>query len=223
MIGGFIMYHYIEDKGFLSKMRSKCSDIVNQLVQTINKENKLQVRAYPVGSGAKNLITQNNSNAIDLDYNIEILEFKAFDMNDCEQIKKYIGKKFDEVLLKNNWSNCQYSSSVFTTKQRTLSKGNKTPFSIDLCIVKHRNNCWDRLICENTGYISLNRYYWNEAPHSTELSEKADKIKKSNHWPELRQIYLDKKNMYLQRNDHYHPSFIVYIEAINEAYDKYCR
>ena len=38
----------------------------------------------------------------------------------------------------------------------------------------------------------------------------------------MRDTYLDKKNMYLRRPlDHYHLSFIVYIESMNEVYNKY--
>ena len=29
------MYHYIEDKDFLKRMKSLCSDIINQLVQSV--------------------------------------------------------------------------------------------------------------------------------------------------------------------------------------------
>ena len=67
-----VMYHYVEDKEFLGRMKRLCSDIVNQLVQKINRDGKLKVRADLVGSGAKNLITQNANNPIDLDYNLEI-------------------------------------------------------------------------------------------------------------------------------------------------------
>ena len=42
------MYHFIEDKEFLGKMRKVCSDIVNQLVQEINKGDLLNVKAYLV-------------------------------------------------------------------------------------------------------------------------------------------------------------------------------
>lgn len=33
--------------------------------------------------------------------------------------------------------------------------------------------------------------------------------------------YLEKKNMYLLRQDHNHPSFVVYVEAVNEVYSRY--
>ena len=64
------MYHYIQDKDFVKRLKSTCSDIVNQLVQSINDDYAMRVKACLVGSGANNLITQNANNPIDLDYNI---------------------------------------------------------------------------------------------------------------------------------------------------------
>ena len=46
-------------------------------------------------------------------------------------------------------------------------------------------------------------------------------LKAKNLWEEVRQCYLDKKNLYLKRNDNNHPSFICYIEAVNEVYGHY--
>ena len=81
------MYHWVEDKKFLGRMKGLCSNIVNQLVQLINNEGKMHVRAYLVGSGAKNLITQNADEAVDLDFNLEIIDCYEFDINDCKNIK----------------------------------------------------------------------------------------------------------------------------------------
>lgn len=84
------MYHWIEDKEFESKMRSLCADIINQLVQRINNDGCLRVEAHLVGSGAKNMITQNANEPVDLDYNLCIRENHAFDANDgkCIQISQ---------------------------------------------------------------------------------------------------------------------------------------
>ena len=60
-----------------------------------------------------------------------------------------------------------------------------------------------------------------QAPHSKGLKKKVDKLKSNNHWEEVRQTYLDKKNMYLSRQDYNHPSFNCYIEAVNEVYGIY--
>ena len=74
------MYHYIDDTTFLKDMKWFCSDIVNQLVQRINNDSVMTVKAHLVGSGAKNLITQNANEPIDLDYNlcvVEVYEIRA--------------------------------------------------------------------------------------------------------------------------------------------------
>ena len=67
----------------------------------------------------------------------------------------------------------------------------------------------------------MDQWYWNETPNARDLVNKACDIKDSNLWKKVREFYLDKKNMYLRRGDRDHPSFIVYIETINEIYSKH--
>lgn len=217
------MYHYIEDKEFLSRMKSLCSDIVNQLVQRINNAGDLYVEARLVGSGAKNLITQNASEPIDLDYNLCILEAITFNINDGKRIKAYLQKHFDAILQKNDWGYSKDSTSVLTTDTCYFTKGNQTKFSIDLAIVYEHNHRWHRLIHQKTGIVQYDQCYWNEVPHSHGLSIRIETLKKHNLWPDVIDTYLEKKNMYLQKQDRNHPSFIVYIESVNEVYYKYFR
>lgn len=211
------MYHYVEDKDFLQRMRHRCSDIINQLVQAINSEEYLEVEAHLVGSGARNLITQNGNEPIDLDYNLCILE--SPDINDSQKIKEYIRKKFNEVLRKNGWSDCEDSTLALTTEKRHFIEGNKTEFSIDLGIIYVNKNGWYRLKHEKTGLSWNDRYYWIQAPNSGDLLQKINWIKKNNGWLIVRDTYLEMKNMYLRRNDYNHPSFNVYLETINQVYD----
>ncbi len=212
------MYHYIEDKEFLKKMKSLCSDIVNQLVQAINKEFKLEVEAHLVGSGARNLITQNANEPIDLDYNLFVKKIYDIKLHDGRELSEYIRKKFNEVLNKNGWGDCCDSTSVFTTEKRHFITGNHTQFSIDLAIVKRDNNGWHCLIHQKTGITFLDRYYWNTIPDSREVFSKVDAIKREKQWKRVIDTYLDKKNMYLKRGDRDHPSFIVYVETVNEIF-----
>ena len=101
------MYKFVKDKDFLHSMRSVCSDIVNQLVQIINNQDFLTVKAHLIGSGAKNLITQNENEPIDLDYNLVIININSsWDINDCKQIKEYVKKKFNDVLRNNGLNDC---------------------------------------------------------------------------------------------------------------------
>ena len=215
------MYHYIQDKDFQKRLKSTCSDIVNQLVQNINKDSVMTVKACLVGSGAKNLVTQNANNPIDLDYNICILDTESININNGREIKAYIKKEFSSVLKKNDWSDCQDSTSVLTTGQRVFKQGNKTAFSIDIAITFENSIGWHKLIHEKTGLDIYDRYYWNEIPDSKQLEEKVYAIKLNHLWEEVRNTYLKKKNFYLQKNDRTHPSFIVYIESVNQIYNKY--
>lgn len=216
------MYHYIEDKGFLKHMRSHCSTIINQLVQCINNDSVMAVEAHLVGSGARNLITQNANEPIDLDYNLCVLEVFEIGFNSSQAIKEYIRQHFNKVLNQNGWGDCRDSTSALTTELRHFIKGNDTEFKIDLAIVRQSHYGLERLIHSKTGIISLDQWYWNQVRDSKGLADKVRKIKSENWWLEVRDKYLEKKNMYLRQGDtDNHPSFNVYIETINEIYYKY--
>ena len=214
------MYHYIEDKEFLKNLRSVCSDIVNQLVQQINNDGELLVEAHLVGSGARNMVTQNANGPVDLDYNLCIINTYGMNSNNGRCLKEYIRQHFNIVLYRNDWRDCKDSTSALTTEKRHFKKGNQTEFSIDLAIVREYNNRWQRLIHQKTGLTHLDQWIWNEAPHSNGLSKRVNTLKRNDLWTEVREVYLRKKNAYLCKQDPYHPSFIAYIEAVNEVYHK---
>ena len=221
------MYHWIEDREFLKDVKFFCSDVVNRLVQLINKEDVIQVRMYLVGSGAKDLILQNSDEPIDLDYNLEVVKCQKFEINDCNKIKFYVQNKLNEILNSVGSEDCQDSSSVLSTHKFRLSKGKgkkhaDTKISIDICITNiGSNGKLRRLIHGKHGMIQYDTFIWNEARDSDGIEKRVSWLKNNNHWGEVRNRYLDKKNMYLARNDHDHPSYIVYIETINEIYYGY--
>ena len=64
------MYHYVNDKEFISRLKRYCGEIMQSLCHILKEEYDIGSNFYLVGSGAKNLILQNESNPIDLDYNL---------------------------------------------------------------------------------------------------------------------------------------------------------
>ena len=214
---GDTMYHWVEDKDFLKRAYGDCSDLVNQLVQKL-KSYGIEARMNVVGSKNRNMITQNADGPIDFDFNLLIVNSDEFTTGAA--LKNVVKDAFNEVLSENGWDDCDDSTSALTTKQMYFKKGNRTPFSIDVCIVKQDSLGLHRLIHQKTGFVAMDQWYWNQIPNSQDLRQKED-VLKPDYWPVVRETYLQKKNMYLRRPyDNDHPSFKCYIEAVNEVYDK---
>lgn len=214
---GEIMYHYIEDKAYLKRAQTYCSELLTDLVQELLDKN-ISTQFFLVGSGARNMVSQNENEPIDFDYNLYVQ--KCNDINNCQSIKETIRKTFNKVLKAHNLYDCDDSTSSLTTKSIYFKDRPKIQFSIDLCIVaQNEKGAWFRIIHEKTGYTSNDRYFWNEAPNSKNIKAKAYDIKDAGKWQLVRDEYLELKNTYLQKNDYTHPSFICYIEAVNNIYN----
>ena len=215
------MFHYVTDKVFLKESYSACADTVNRLVQKL-KSYGIQSRMSVVGSKKYDLITQNEKEPIDYDFNLWIESAENINiMSDPRQLKVTVMEAFNEVLEHKGWGTCNDSTSALTTKKQVLNKRNKTPFSIDVCIVRN-DGCdnWYRLIHSKTGYTQDDQYYWVKGLSVKELEEK-EKYLRRRYWMKVRKVYLDKKNMYLSRQElNNHSSYDCYIEAINEVYNK---
>ena len=212
------MYHYIEDKEFLHKMRALSGEIMQDLCHFLKEDYDIGATFYLVGSGAKNLILQNENNPIDLDYNLEIVKCSKF--KDCRYLKECAKKAFNKTLKEYGLHDCEDSTSSLTTKQIYFNTGNRTGFSIDVCItVRDNKDNYHRLIHEKTGWFYDDSYYWNIAPQSKAIKKKADYIKDCGKWALVRDQYLRIKNKYLIQNDFNHPSFVCYVEAVNNVYN----
>ena len=212
------MYHYLDDKEFVSKMRTLCGEIMQDLCHILKVDYDIGATFYLVGSGAKNLIMQNNNQPVDLDYNLEIIRCEDFE--DCRYIKECVRKAFNKALNLNDLNDCEDSTSSLTSKPIYFTGGNDTEFKIDVCItVRDEDDIYYRLIHKKTGFVSYDEYYWNIAPDSKKINEKVKYLKSCGKWDLVRQQYERIKNMYLTYNDNNHPSFICYVEAVNNVYN----
>lgn len=212
------MYNYVTDKQLISSMRSGYGDIMQDLCHALKEEYDIGATFTLVGSGARNLILQNANEPIDLDYNLKIIRID--DYEDCFYIKECVRKAFNIVLNKRGWADCEDSKSSLTTEKRYFPRISDTEFSMDVCIVcEDEDGNFNRLIHEKTGFIWTDEYYWNMAPNSRDIKFKVDYIKSNGKWELVREQYKKIKNKYLTQNGHNHPSFICYIEAVNNVYN----
>ena len=212
------MYSYVDDKIFLKRAQKVCSKIVKTLEEKLRNEEDMNTQVFLVGSGARNMITQNEDEKIDFDYNINVLS--TTDWNE-RSIKETIRKVFNKVLQSYNLRDCEDSTSSLTTKTIYFEDEPDIEFSMDIAIVtKNENGKWERLIHQKTGYVLVDKYFWNLIPNSNGYEKKAKNIKNvPGCWEEVRKQYLNIKNHYLLKNDNNHPSFVCYIEAVNNVYN----
>ena len=103
----------------------------------------------------------------------------------------------------------------FNTSPITVNYDGDVEFKFDIAILgKNSQGNLCRLI-HNKWYGTYN---WCEVPSSKNVRAKADKLKKLGMWNEVRDTYEELKNLYLRRGDRDHPSFVVYVEAVNQVY-----
>ena len=108
------MFHYVEDKEFLRRVRGVCGELMQDFCHTLKDVYDIGANFCLVGSGARNLIVQNALEPIDLDYNLEIVRCAAFE--DCRTIKACAKNAFDKALAMHGWGNCEDSTSFLTRK-----------------------------------------------------------------------------------------------------------
>ena len=148
--------------------------------------------------------------------------FVRFYWNDLRLLKETVRNALNWAERNEFFSDAQDSTSCLTAILY-FEKSPDIKFKFDVAITtKNKNGNYMRLIHNKNVYaLGLDQYTWNEVPNSHQVKDRADELKKAGLWQKVRDRYLEKKNMYLFRQDHDHPSFVVYVEAVNEVYNRY--
>ena len=196
--------------------RSDCSNVLKETCELL-KEKGISAQFSLIGSGTRNMITRNGEGPYDLDYNLLIMKAEERYWNDLRLLKETVRNALNRAERNELFSDAQDSTSCLTALLHFKDTPN-VEFSFDVAIIKKNpNGNYMRLVHNK----SWNQYTWNEVPNSHQVKDRADKLKRAGLWQKVRDRYLEKKNMYLFRQDHNHPSFVVYVEAVNEVYNKY--
>ena len=201
--------------------RSNCSDVLKKTCELL-KEEGISAQFSLVGSGARNMITRNGDDPYDLDYNLLIMRAEERYWNDLRLLKETVRNALNWAERREFFPDAQDSTSCLTALLHFKDTPN-VEFSFDVAITtKNKNGNYMRLIHNKNVYaLGLDQYTWNEVQCSHQVKDKADELKEAGLWQEVRDRYLEKKNMYLSWQDRNHPSFVVYVEAVNEVYNRY--
>lgn len=216
------MYKLVDPK-IVKPYKIFCSDTLNRLKNVLYNDYDIECTFRLIGSGSKDIITQNANEPFDLDYNLYITRFpQNFDPNTTEKmkwLKDTIRTELNNLLGDEGFRDAQDSTSVLTARRFLNKDPHKKVFSFDVAILaKNTNGEYCRLIHEKTFF---ERFYWNQIPSSHNVYDKADELKQYGWWEDVQDKYVELKNLYLQRRDYNHPSFIVFVEAVNQVYQEF--
>lgn len=202
------------------RYRSDCSRTLKKTCELLRAKG-ISAQFTLVGSGARNMITRNGDGPYDLDYNLLIMKAEERYWNDLRLLKETVRNALNRAERREFFSNAQDSTSCLTALLHFKDTPN-VEFSFDVAITtKNKNGNYMRLIHNKNVYaLGLDQYTWNEVPNSHQVKDKADELKKAGLWQKVRDRYREKKNMYLSWQDRNHPSFVVYVEAVNEVYNE---
>ena len=215
------MYQYVESNE-VKRYRSYCSKVLEDVRDDLYDSFGINTNFSLVGSGgdARNMVTRNGNAPFDLDYNLYIISMPDEFWGDLRKLKETVRCSLNKAVGNSFFSDGKDSTSVITSILH-FNDSPKVEFSFDVAILA-RNSDGDycRLI-HNKNYGIYDQWTWCQVPSSKDVRDKAIAIKENSLWGEVRAKYLDKKNMYLLRGDTNHPSFVVYVESVNEIYNKY--
>ena len=216
------MFRIVDDSE-CRRYREDCSTVLTQVRDMLKYEKDITAQFTLVGSGARNMVTRNGNGPFDLDYNLEIIKAPKEYWDDLRKLKDTIRNYLDYASGLKCFSESQ-NSTVALTALLHFNDEPQVEFSFDVAIVTRNSNGTLCRLVNNKHYFYngiQGQYTWNEIPNSHNVKEKADRIKKSGKWLEVRERYVKLKDIYLSRQDKDHPSFIVYIEAVNQVFNKY--
>ena len=208
------MYSYVEDKEIRGELRTACESIITN-VQKSFLRNYFTFQFKLIGSGDTRLITQNGNNGnFDLDYNLILQKDKQGLINNPKKIKELFIDAFNQVNPELGFKPANNSKSVITSR---LVIDNRLYFSFDVAILCEGNNGnYYKIIYDKYS----NRYLWNEVKSSRGYQEKLIILKRSGKWQEIKDLYLQKKNMHMRRDDGIE-SFSILLETLNELCSRY--
>lgn len=173
-----------------------------------------------IGSGGKHLVTYNEGQPFDLDYNIIIQKDKHSLHDKPAIIKEKFIEAFKAVFSKtitgfnaDEYFKINNSTSVITLKY--ISSG-MLEFSFDVAIMQENENGYlEKIIFDKKNNV----FIWNKVKQSDNLYDKAVQVKQNYDWNKVRNRYLELKNKSLSNQDDT-KSFSIFVQVINEFYNK---
>lgn len=207
------MYEYVS-KSQLKPYKTYCQSVLGKLQNELKAQYDISAHGVLIGSGAANMVTRDGDGVFDLDYNLVFTKIPE-NYDDPKWLKDTVRRVLDKYIDRQAFSFGQDSTSSITYRIHALND-KKAAFSFDVALIRRIKGSknWCRLIHDKHKDV----FVWNAVPASSKYIAKINAIKAAGKFAAVRNVYLKKKNLYLSRQDTDHPSFVVYVEAVNQVY-----
>lgn len=184
------MYHfeYVSRKE-LNPVMDELTELIHRVQD--NLRNKFTFQYQFVGSVRRKMVTQDPRSNIGFDFDVNIMVNDPDENYSAEEIKRLLMGAFDKYAWQYGYDCCEDSTRVFTIKVKDRFRS-RIRYSCDFAIVYDCSN-------NRQQYIRFNKknrsYSWEYQPDGFHrLEEKTDFCRQNGLWPEVRELYLYKKN-----------------------------
>ncbi|MBP5342603.1 hypothetical protein J6Y73_01605 [bacterium] len=216
------MYSYLENQKFVNKTLRWGQDLALSIEKKLEEKNiKAEVDVVD-----ETIILMNESlNQSEFPYIIKVFTTDKFTEENLNQVKESINEAFNDLELKP----IEDFALSFKTKRMHWLKEPSNSFTFEFFIITENNGNYSRVALKKNTLVELPMMKKEDLDKKegklkgTRMNEeeknKKDKDYQSNRmWEVVTTSYLNKLNMYEKRGDKNHPSFVCFIESINEVY-----
>ncbi|MCQ2791921.1 MAG: hypothetical protein MJ208_00185 [Bacilli bacterium] len=199
-------YIYFSNKKTRTALNDFCVKRINEVQKLLNEY--LTFQFFLIGSGYTKLLMANgNSKRVDLDYNLVIQSCDEDLIRHPAKLKTLFVNAFNDALSKFDNVRVHNSTSVVTSYIGNLL-GYR--FSFDCAVMVEFEDGLQKLVRNGA-----NSYSWCKIRKSQDFQRRFRRIRKR-HLDELKEIYLLKKNKFLDES-----SFSLLLETVNELEQRY--
>lgn len=196
----------------LKRHKSKGSKILNELNKNLG--NSWDIKFNLVGSASRNLVIPSND-GYDFDYHIHLNNYP--ENMTPKKIKNKLRIELDKIMKNHNFTPCEDSTHVLTTKKKHQGK---VIFAYDFAILRKHGNKAE--ILKNRKKGKSDDYQFVQIPDYPEYIKNLEKIKKPSHVDFLRdKYYALKKKESKKKKDDRTLSINLLLMAINTTVQKF--
>ena len=195
--------------------RTEYQPLKNQIILILNEvqdevRDDFTFQYHFIGSTKRKMITRDMKSNIGFDFDVDLTVNDDEEDYDPDEIRNILRNAITKVSRRYGFTKCEDSTRVITIKMTNPWRST----------IEH--SC-DFAIVYGNQYIRFNKgtqtYTWEyQSKNHNDIEKRADILKKTGYWDEVRTVYLDKKNCNTNPDKH---SRSLYFETINEVYKRY--